>query len=128
MIGREQLERLWANLLGLGVRRLLALAVVGLGVFTAVGFGSYYLSRPDFETLYAGLNPQDVSRIGATLKEAGIQFDVSAEGTRVLVRNGQTAAGTDAACGEGSAQQRQLRATSCSTSSGRWGSPRSCRR
>ncbi len=91
MFGREQLERLWANLLGLGVRRLAALAVVGLGVFTAVGYGSYYLSRPDFETLYAGLNPQDVSRIGATLKEAGIQFDVSAEGTRVLVRNGQTA-------------------------------------
>jgi flagellar M-ring protein FliF len=41
MIGREQLERLWSNLLALGARRLVALAAVGLGVFTAVGFGSY---------------------------------------------------------------------------------------
>jgi flagellar M-ring protein FliF len=91
MIGREQLERLWSNLLALGARRLVALAAVGLGVFTAVGFGSYYLSRPDYETLYVGLNAQDVSRIGATLREAGIAFDVGSDGTKVLVRNGQSA-------------------------------------
>jgi flagellar M-ring protein FliF len=91
MIGREQLERLWSNLLALGARRLVALAAVGIGVFTAVGFGSYYLSRPDYETLYVGLNAQDVSRIGATLREAGIAFDVGSDGTKVLVRNGQTA-------------------------------------
>jgi flagellar M-ring protein FliF len=91
MIGREQLERLWSNLVSLGARRLAALAVVGLSVFAAVGLGSYYLSRPDFETLYAGLNPLDVSRIGAALKEAGIAFDVNSEGTKVLVRYGQTA-------------------------------------
>ena len=34
---------------------------------------------------------QDVSRIGAALKEAGIAFDVNAQGTAVLVRYGQTA-------------------------------------
>ena len=54
-------------------------------------FGSYYLSRPDFETLYIGLNAQDVSRIGAALKEAGITFDVNAQGNAVSVRRGQTA-------------------------------------
>ncbi|HXF55714.1 MAG TPA: flagellar basal-body MS-ring/collar protein FliF [Hyphomicrobiaceae bacterium] len=91
MIGREQLARLWSNLLALGARRLAALAVIGLGVFAAVGLGSYYLSRPDYETLYVGLNAQDVSRIGAALKEAGIAFDVGSDGTKVLVRNGQTA-------------------------------------
>lgn len=91
MFGIEQLEKLWANLLGLGVRRLAALGVVGLAVAAAVGLGSYYLSRSDFETLYGGLNAQDVSRIGAALKEAGIPFDVNAEGTKVMVNRDQTA-------------------------------------
>ena len=86
MIALEQLERLWRSLLGLGGRRLAALAVVGMSVFATVGLGSYYLSRPELETLYAGLSAQDVSRIGAALREAGIAFDVNAQGTAVLVR------------------------------------------
>lgn len=90
MIGRAQLERLWSNLLELGGRRLAVLALVGITVFATVGLSGYYLSRPDFETLYSGLNAQDVSRIGAALKEAGITFDVNASGTSVLVRRGQT--------------------------------------
>jgi flagellar M-ring protein FliF len=91
MIGLEQLERLWRSLLGLGARRLAALGVVGLSVFAMVAFGSFYLSRPELETIYTGLNPQDVGRIGAALKDAGIPFDVNAAGTAVLVRYGQTA-------------------------------------
>jgi flagellar M-ring protein FliF len=91
MIGREQLERLWLSLLALGGRRLAALGLVGLAVFGAVGLGSYYLSRPQLEAIYTGLTPQDVSRIGAALREAGIHFDVNAQGTAVLVRYGQTA-------------------------------------
>jgi len=91
MIGREQLERLWMSLLGLGARRLGALALVGVTVFATVALSGYYLSRPDHETLYGGLNAQDVSRIGATLKEAGRAFDVNSQGTAVLVRRGQAA-------------------------------------
>ncbi len=91
MNGLEQLERLWRSFAALGGRRLAALGIIGLTVFSAVGLGSYYLSRPEFETLYTGLNPQDVSRVGAALKEAGIAFDVNAEGTKVMVRAQQTA-------------------------------------
>lgn len=91
MIGREQLERLWTSLLALGGRRLSVLALVGATVFSAVTLSGYYLSRPDLEMLYGGLNAQDVSRIGATLKEAGIAFDVNSQGTAVLVRRGQGA-------------------------------------
>jgi flagellar M-ring protein FliF len=91
MIGREQLERLWRSLIALGARRLATLGLVGLVVFATVGLGSYYLSRPQLEALYTGLSPQDVSRIGAALKEAGIAFDVNSQGTAVLVRYGQTA-------------------------------------
>jgi len=91
MLGLEQLEKLWGNLLALGMKRLAALGIVGLAVFASVAFGSYYLSRSDYDTLYAGLNAQDVSRIGAVLKEAGIDFDVNAEGTKVMVRREETA-------------------------------------
>lgn len=87
----EQLRQLWDNLLALGARRLAVLGLVGLSVFAAVGLGSYYLSRPEFEPLYAGLDAQDVARIGAALQEAGISFDVNPEGTAVLVHPEQTA-------------------------------------
>lgn len=91
MAYREQAERLWASVLGLGARRLAALAIVGLGVLAFVGLGTYYLSRPANEILYTGLDAQDISRVGAALTEAGIPFDVNAEGTAVMVRYGQTA-------------------------------------
>lgn len=91
MLGLEQLEKLWSNLLALGSKRLAALGLVGFAVFASVGFGSYYLSRSDYDTLYAGLNGQDVSRIGAVLKDAGIAFDINAEGSRIMVRREETA-------------------------------------
>jgi flagellar M-ring protein FliF len=68
------------------------MALVGLSVFATVGIGSYYINRPELEVLYTGLTPTDVSRIGAALREAGISFDVNAEGSKVLVKRGDTAA------------------------------------
>ncbi len=87
----EQLKQLWGNLLALGPRRLTVLGLVGFTVFAAVGFGSYYLSRPEYVPLYSGLDTQDVARIGAALQESGIPFDVNTEGTSVLVHPDQTA-------------------------------------
>ncbi len=91
MSAMDQLRRLWANLLGLGGRRLGALAAIGVAVFALVGVGGYYLSRPATETLYSGLDRGDVSSIGAALHDADIPFDVSPDGTAVAVRYGQTA-------------------------------------
>jgi flagellar M-ring protein FliF len=91
MTGREHAERLWANLLNLGPRRLIALAVVGVTIFVVVGLGGYYMSRPALEILYTGLDRQDVSRIASVLKEANIPFDVNSDGNTVLVRFGETA-------------------------------------
>ena len=87
----EQLQRLAGNLLQLGGRKLATLGLIGLAVFAATGIIGYYLSRPAMETLYAGLDRQDVSSIGAALRDADIGFDVSADGTSVSVRYGQTA-------------------------------------
>lgn len=91
MIGQEQLERLGESLRNLGARRLAALAVIGLTVFGAVAVGSYYLSRPEMEPLYVGLEPQDASRISAALRDSGISFDVAPDGSRVSVPYGETA-------------------------------------
>jgi flagellar M-ring protein FliF len=84
-----QVEQLWNNLKALGLRKLAALALIGVSVFGATGLAGYYLSRPTTETLYSGLDRDDVVSIGAALKEAGISFDVNSEGNTVLVPSGQ---------------------------------------
>jgi flagellar M-ring protein FliF len=91
MAVQEQIERLWASLLKLGARRLIALGVIGVSVFAMTGLAGYFLSRPASEVLYAGLDRQDVGRIAGALKEADIPFDVSSDGGTVLVRYGETA-------------------------------------
>ncbi len=91
MNAMDQVQRLLANLLQLGGRKLAALAAIGVAVFAIVGVGGYYLSRPANETLYSGLDRQDIASIGAALHDADIGFDVSADGTMVSVRYGQTA-------------------------------------
>jgi flagellar M-ring protein FliF len=87
-----QIERLWANLRGLGARRLSALALIGVAAFVTTGLAGYYLSRPTMEILYSGLDRDDVAAIGAALREAGVPFDVNAESTVVLAPTGQAAA------------------------------------
>lgn len=85
----EQAQRLFSSVLGLGARRLSALALVGVTVFAVVALGAMYLSRADQEVLYAGLDRGDVSEIGAALNEAGVSFDVNSAGDTVLVKFGQ---------------------------------------
>jgi flagellar M-ring protein FliF len=83
--------RLQMGLASLGLKRLLALAIAGVAVFTMVAASSYYLSLPAREVIYSGLDLQDVNQIGAVLEESGIPFDVNPEGTAVLVDYGHTA-------------------------------------
>ena len=92
MGGREHADRLLRSLIDLGPRRLTALAIIGVTIFAVVILGGLYLSRPQLDVLYSGLDRDDVTRIGAALNEAGIKFDVNADGSAVLVSYGQTAA------------------------------------
>ena len=87
----ETFNKLADAIFKLGLRRLALLATIGIGVFAVVIGGGWYLTRPDFDLLYAGLDREDVTRIGATLQEAGIPFDVSSDGTSVYAARGQTA-------------------------------------
>lgn len=79
-----------ANLAALGARRLAILGVVGALVAALTSGAAWIASRPSWETLYIGLDRQDVGRIGATLREAGVAFDTSADGATVYVRYGST--------------------------------------
>jgi flagellar M-ring protein FliF len=87
----RQFENLYRSILGLGRRRLMALAAAGISVFALITIGSYFASRSNFETLYVGLTPPDISRMGAALGEAGIPFESSMDGTKLSVPVGETA-------------------------------------
>lgn len=86
----DQLTLFFDNLKALGGKKLAALGLAFALVVGIVSIAAYYLSRPSFEVLYAGLDREDVSRIGSALKASGISFDVNPEGNAVSVPYGQT--------------------------------------
>jgi flagellar M-ring protein FliF len=88
----EQIQNIISNLQDFGPRRLSIMAGVAALVLAIIGLASVYLNRPAYETLYVGLERSDVNQIGLVLGEAGIGFDVAADGTTVLVPAGNTAA------------------------------------
>ncbi len=87
----RQFENLYQSLKGLGRQRLIALGIAGVVVFALITIGSYFASRSSFETLYVGLTPPDISRMGSALSEAGIVFETSIDGTKLSVPVGETA-------------------------------------
>ena len=87
----EQLQKFLTGLQALGPRRLSILGVVGVLLFSTITFSGYYINRPNHETLYSGLDAEDVTRIGAVLNEAGIAFDISTDGKTIKVPIGRTA-------------------------------------
>ena len=87
----DRITLLLDNLKALGARKLAALGFTFALVVAIVSIAAYYLSRPTFETLYSGLDREDVSRIGSVLKSTGITFDINPEGNAVSVPYGQTA-------------------------------------
>jgi flagellar M-ring protein FliF len=86
---RQTVEQLVSALGKLGARRLIALGLIGVTLFGAILLSSFYLNRPQYETLYVGLSRDDVNRMGMALGEAGIPFDVKSDGTSVLVPYGK---------------------------------------
>ncbi len=87
----QRLGLLWDNLMSLGGKKLAALGLTFALVVGVVGLGAYFLSRPNFEVLYSGLDREDVNRIGAVLKSTAIPFDINPEGNTVSVQFGQSA-------------------------------------
>ena len=86
----EQIQRIIDNLQSMGPRRLGIMAGVTAIVLAVIAVASIYLNKPGYETLYLGLERSDVNQIGIVLGEAGVPFDVAADGTTILVPAGRT--------------------------------------
>lgn len=87
----EQIQTIIENLKGFGAKRLALMGGMAALIMATIVVGSIYLNRPAYETLYVGLERSDVSQIGVVLGDAGMDFDVGADGTSVLVAAGNTA-------------------------------------
>jgi flagellar M-ring protein FliF len=86
----NQLTAILKNLGGLGTGRLLALGAVGVAIIAMVLFGTYYVNKPGYETLYVNLESTDLNQISMALSEGGLDFQVGGDGSSVLVPVGQT--------------------------------------
>lgn len=61
------------------------LAAAALLVLACLGGLMWYAGRTDWRTLYAGLDPDDARQMAQELTTAGIPFDVSPDGSALLV-------------------------------------------
>lgn len=86
---RDSLNRLRQLAAALGPKKLAAMGIVTALLFGSILLGGVYLNHPQYETLYVGLDRDDVNRMGLALGEAGIRFDVSSDGTSLLVPYGK---------------------------------------
>ncbi|HVJ07603.1 MAG TPA: flagellar basal-body MS-ring/collar protein FliF [Acidisarcina sp.] len=65
-------------------QRLAFAGVAAVVLATLIGL-VWYGTRPDWRTLYAGLDPQDAREMAVQLTAAGIPFDVSTDGATLRV-------------------------------------------
>lgn len=86
----EKIQTVFDNLRSLGPRRLAMLGAAAAIVVAVILTASLWLNRPAYETLYVGLDRNDVGQIGSVLSENGIRYDVSSDGTSVMVASGYT--------------------------------------
>ncbi|MFC3643321.1 flagellar basal-body MS-ring/collar protein FliF, partial [Aquibium oceanicum] len=86
----DQFQKIIDNLAAFGPKRTAIGGGILAFVFAVVIGGAIFLNRPANETLYVGLDRSDVAKIGVVLGEAGLSYDVGADGTTVMVATGQT--------------------------------------
>ncbi|MCA0432959.1 MAG: flagellar M-ring protein FliF [Proteobacteria bacterium] len=75
---------------GLGQKRVLLLGALAVIFVAMLSTSILLLNKPSRETLYSGLDADDVNRIGSVLSEVGIAFDVNEAGNAVLVDYGKS--------------------------------------
>jgi flagellar M-ring protein FliF len=88
----EQAASQWNALLaGLSLRQKMLLAGGAIAVAAALWGFTTLLSRPRYVTLYSGLAATDAQSLGSRLGAKGISFEVSADGSSLLVPQEQLA-------------------------------------
>jgi len=79
------LAKLINNLKSLGTKRLIAMGVVFVAVMMLLSAVTYFATRPDMTTLYAGMDPADAGQAIAALEGANIPVQATNNGTALLV-------------------------------------------
>ncbi|MEL6750550.1 MAG: flagellar basal-body MS-ring/collar protein FliF [Pseudomonadota bacterium] len=79
------LQQIIANLQALGTKRLATLGLATVLTLSAIAAIGLWASQPATVTLYSNLQRDDVNRIGPALAQAGLFYDVSSDGTAVMV-------------------------------------------
>ncbi|MFB2549683.1 flagellar basal-body MS-ring/collar protein FliF [Ensifer soli] len=86
----DQMTSFGKNLAGLGTGKLAMLGAAGLVSVALVLGAALYVNKPSYETLYVGLETTDINQISIALAEAGLDFEVGADGKSVQVPVGMT--------------------------------------
>ena len=89
MLDRADIERAWQSIARLGKRRIAVVAIVLAAGTAAILASTFILSRADHEVAYVGLSAVDAARIGRVLSEANLAHEISADGSRLMVRRGE---------------------------------------
>lgn len=84
----NQLNALAKNFAALGQYKLLAMLGAGALALGLLVTGAIYLNQPTYETLYVGLQGDDVTQMSTTLAAANIPFKLGADGTNISVPSG----------------------------------------
>jgi flagellar M-ring protein FliF len=85
----SQLAPLSKRFMALGQMRIMAMlggTALAIAMIVAAGL---YLNKPTMETVYVGLEPEDLSRVSLALAEANMDFAVGADGASILVPVGR---------------------------------------
>lgn len=77
------------SLQGLGSMRVVTLSVVGVLLFAAFGFLALRLTSPVMSPLYTNLSVEDAGAIAAELGAMGVDFQVAANGSQILVQSSE---------------------------------------
>ena len=69
----------------LGPAKLATIAAIGAGLIAFFIFLSTRLATPELALLYAELDGQDSGRIASILDDRQVEYELSADGSRIMV-------------------------------------------
>jgi flagellar M-ring protein FliF len=72
-------------------KQIILLSIICFVIFIFITLSIFFILRPNNELLYSGLDRDDIVQIGVALQEAGVNFDVSSDGTSIYVKYGASA-------------------------------------
>ena len=86
----NQLLQVFRNFASLGQARLMTLIGVGVVSMAIILFAAFYVNKPAYETLYVGLEANDLNQISVALAEASMDFEIGTDGKSLRVPAGNT--------------------------------------